>query len=126
MDTESAYQRLKGGTEASFVDRYTPLVKRIAYHLLSHLPKFIQLDDLFQAGMLGLLEAARNYDPSKGASFPTYASIRVRGAMLDEVRRNDWLPRSVYRNARMIANAVKTVENRKGCDAKDCEVAHEL
>lgn len=126
MDSGSTYTKLNTGTEGCFISQYSPLVKRIAYHLLGHLPKFIQVDDLFQAGMLGLLEAARNYDPGKGASFTTYASIRIRGAMLDEVRKNDWLPRSVYRNARMIAGAVKTVENRKGSDAKDAEIADEL
>ncbi len=79
-----------------------------------------------QAGMLGLLEAVSHYDDSKGASFETYAGIRIRGYMLDEVRRNDWVPRSVYRNARMISAAVHQVENRLGRDAKDQEVAAEL
>jgi RNA polymerase sigma factor for flagellar operon FliA len=81
---------------------------------------------LVQAGMLGLLEAARHYDSSKGASFETYAGIRIRGHMLDEVRRNDWVPRSVYRNSRMISEAVKQVEHRLGREAKDYEVAEEL
>lgn len=102
------------------------LVKRIAHHLLGRLPASVQLDDLIQAGMVGLLEALRHYDHRKGASFETYASIRIRGHILDEVRRNDWVPRSVYRNARMIASAVKAVENRFNRDAKDQEVAAEL
>jgi RNA polymerase sigma factor for flagellar operon FliA len=62
---------------------YTPLVKRIAYHLMSRLPPNVQQDDLIQAGLIGLLEALRNYDASQGASFQTYARIRIRGAMLD-------------------------------------------
>ena len=94
--------------------------------MLGRLPQNIAIDDLIQAGMLGLLEAAKNYDSSKGASFETYAGIRIRGHMLDEVRRNDWVPRSVYRNARMISEAVKQVENRLGRDARDQEIADEL
>ncbi|AHE67704.1 RNA polymerase sigma factor, FliA/WhiG family [Legionella oakridgensis ATCC 33761 = DSM 21215] len=113
-------------TQEALVKTHAYMVKRIAHHLLGRLPPSIQLDDLLQAGMLGLLEAALHYDAGKGASFETYASIRIRGHMLDEVRRNDWVPRSVYRNARMIASAVREVENRLGRDAKDHEVAEEL
>lgn len=102
------------------------LIKRIAYHLLGRLPRSVQLEDLMQAGMVGLLEAAMRYDESKGASFETYAGIRIRGYMLDEVRRNDWVPRSVYRNARMVAEAVRKVENKLNRDAKDSDVAKEL
>lgn len=108
------------------VDQHTSLVKRIAYHLIGRLPPNIQLEDLIQAGMIGLLEAARNYDQAKGASFETYAGIRIRGAMLDEVRRGDWTPRSVYRNARRITQAIRQIENETGRDAKDYEVAHIL
>ena len=75
------------------VERHAPLVKRIAQHLLARLPSSVLLDDLIQAGMIGLLEASRNFDGSKGASFETYAGIRIRGAMLDEIRRGDWVPR---------------------------------
>jgi RNA polymerase sigma factor FliA len=110
----------------SMVKTHAFLVKRIAYHLLGRLPQSILLDDLMQAGMMGLLEAVRHYDETKGASFETYAGIRIRGYMLDEVRRNDWVPRSVYRNSRMISQAVRLVENRLGRDAKDHEVAEEL
>ncbi|MCX7116300.1 MAG: RNA polymerase sigma factor FliA [Gammaproteobacteria bacterium] len=102
------------------------LVKRLAYYMLAHLPKTVQLDDLVQAGTMGLLEAAKHYDASKGAQFATYANIRIRGSILDEVRKNDWVPRSVYRHARMISQAVKTVENRLGRPAKDHEIAEEL
>lgn len=108
------------------VKKHAALVKRIAYHLLGRLPQSIMLDDLMQSGMVGLLEAVRQYDETKGASFETYASIRIRGHMLDDVRRNDWVPRSVYRNSRMISAAVKNVENALGRDAKDHEVAEAL
>ncbi len=108
------------------VEQYAPLVKRIAYHLLARLPASVQLDDLTQAGMIGLLEAAGKYDASKGASFETYAGIRIRGAMLDEVRKGDWAPRSVHRNTRLVSDAIRAVEARTGRDAKDHEVAAEL
>lgn len=108
------------------VEKHGQLVKRIAYHLMGRLPKTVMLDDLIQAGMLGLIEASNNYDASKGASFETYAGIRIRGTMLDEVRKNDWVPRSVYRNSRMITKAVQDIENRFNRDAKDHEVAAEL
>jgi len=108
------------------VDRHVPLVKRIAYHLLGRLPADVQVDDLIQAGVIGLLEAARHYDATQGASFETYAGIRIRGAMLDEVRRSDWTPRSVHRNARRVSEAVRLVENREGREAQSHEVAEEL
>jgi RNA polymerase sigma factor FliA len=126
VDAISAPQYKNKETQEALLKAHALMVKRIAYHLMGRLPQSIQLDDLMQAGMIGLLEAVRHYDESKGASFETYAGIRIRGYMLDEVRRNDWVPRSVYRNARMIAAAVKVVENRERRDAKDHEVAAEL
>lgn len=113
-------------TQEALVKHHALLVKKIARHLSGRLPRSILMDDLMQAGMLGLLEAVRLYDDSKGASFETYASIRVRGYMLDEVRRNDWVPRSVYRNSRLIARAVRKVENRHGREASDHDVAQEM
>lgn len=126
MDALAAQSKVNQQTQDTLIKTHALLVKRIAHHLLGRLPQSIQLDDLMQAGMLGLLEAVRHYDETKGASFETYAGIRIRGYMLDEVRRNDWVPRSVYRNARMVSAAVKIVENRLGRDAKDHEVAAEL
>ena len=108
------------------VSKHAALVKRIAYHLMSRLPPSVQADDLIQAGMIGLLEASRNYDASQGASFETYAGIRIRGAMLDEIRRTDWTPRSVHRKARQVAEAVREIENQEGRDARDIEVAEKL
>ncbi|MDF1826825.1 MAG: RNA polymerase sigma factor FliA [Legionellaceae bacterium] len=118
--------QLNAQAKEVLVRTHTLLIKRIAYHLLGRLPRSIQLEDLMQAGMVGLLEAATRYDESKGASFETYAGIRIRGHMLDEVRRNDWVPRSVYRNARRVAEAVRQVENKLNRDAKDSDVAEEL
>src|SRR5262249_5316451 len=108
------------------IAQHASLVKRIAHHLLGRLPNTVQLDDLIQSGMIGLLEAAQKYDASKGASFETFAGIRIRGAMLDEVRRGDWSPRSVHRNSRRVAEAIRGVELRSGGDAADSAVAREL
>lgn len=100
-----------------------PLVKRIAYHLSGRLPNTVQIDDLIQSGMIGLIEASRNYDNRQGASFETYAGIRIRGAMIDEVRRNGWAPRSVHRKAREAMHATHDVQVRTGREATDKEVA---
>jgi RNA polymerase sigma factor for flagellar operon FliA len=108
------------------IRNHAPLVKRIAHHLLARLPASVQVDDLIQAGMMGLLEASRKYEVSKGASFETYAGIRIRGSMMDEIRKGDWVPRSVHRNARRIAEAIKIIEDREGRDAQDDEIAYEL
>lgn len=81
------YSKASRDAQYELVERYAPLVKRIAYHLLARLPASVQVEDLIQAGMIGLLEVANKYDSSKGASFETYAGIRIRGAMLDEVRK---------------------------------------
>ncbi len=102
------------------------LVKRIAYHLVARLPAHVQVDDLIQSGMVGLIEAAKNYDPSQGASFETYAGIRVRGAMLDDVRHADWSPRSLHRKMRQVREAIHDIENETGRDAKDQEIADRL
>ncbi len=114
----------KSGQE--LIQEYTPLVRRIAHHLMARLPSHVVLDDLLQAGMMGLLEAAKRYDAGKGASFETYAGIRIRGAIIDEVRRGDWTPRSVHRNARRVSEAIAEIEKRTGRDASDREVAAEL
>ncbi|MGH8583335.1 MAG: RNA polymerase sigma factor FliA [Gammaproteobacteria bacterium] len=115
-----------GDYAANLVVRYTALVKRIAHHLISRLPRSVQLDDLVQAGMIGLLEAARNYDPAQGASFETYSGIRIRGSMLDEIRKGDWAPRSLHRKTRELAKAVREIEAEQGRDARDSEVAERL
>lgn len=108
------------------VARHAPLVKRIACHLVNRLPASVLLEDMIQAGMIGLLEASSKYDETQGASFETYAGIRIRGSMLDEIRKNDWAPRSVHRKARMVAEAVREIENTHGRDARDVEIAETL
>jgi RNA polymerase sigma factor for flagellar operon FliA len=110
----------------AMVERHSVLVKRIAHHLMARLPASVIVEDLIQAGMIGLIEATRNFDGGKGASFETYAGIRIRGAMLDEIRRGDWVPRSVHKNSRMISHAIDVVEKSLGRDATDSEVAAHL
>ncbi len=120
------YARKSQDELAELVDRHGVLVKRIAYHLVARLPPSVAVDDLIQAGMVGLIDAARQYDASQGAAFETYATIRVRGAMLDELRRNDWAPKSVHRRSRELAEAIRRVEAEHGREARDSEVAEAL
>jgi len=98
-------------------------VKRIAYHLAGRLPPSVEVDDLIQAGMLGLLEAAAHYSADRGASFETFAGIRIRGAMIDALRKLDWAPRSVHRRAREVAAAIREIEAVSGEEAKDTQIA---
>ncbi|WP_100639451.1 RNA polymerase sigma factor FliA [Marinobacter salexigens] len=120
------YHQAGVNSPSELIETHAPLVKKIALHLLARLPASVQLDDLMQAGMIGLLEAAQRYSATKGAAFETYAGIRIRGSMVDEIRKGDWVPRSVHRNSRRIAQAIKAVEDRLGREAQDAEVAEEL
>jgi len=121
---------LYGGGQAenqeALVREHLPLVKKIGMHLVGRLPPSIELDDLLQVGVIGLIQAGATYDHTRGASFATYAGIRIKGAMLDEVRRNDWVPRTVQQNMRRVADAVSQVEARLGRTATDSEIAAEL
>ncbi len=108
------------------VEQHATLVKRIAYHLIARLPHTVDVDDLIQAGMIGLFDAAQHYNASQGASFETYAGIRIRGSMLDEIRRNDWAPRSVHRKAREITHAIQEIEQQQGRNASESEIAKAL
>jgi RNA polymerase sigma factor for flagellar operon FliA len=127
MTGVSAYsQRASARETEALVMRHAELVKRIAYHLAGRLPASVEVDDLIQAGMLGLLEAAANYSEGRGASFETYAGIRIRGAMLDGLRKLDWAPRSVHRKARAVAKAIREIESEIGREARDVEVADRM
>lgn len=126
MNAHAMYSAVQNLDRETLVTEHSDLVKRIAFHLLNRLPPSVQAEDLVQAGMIGLLEAASHYDPSRGASFETYAGIRIRGSMLDEIRRSDWTPRSVHRKAREAAEVLRKIEQRTGRDAKDTEVAGEM
>jgi RNA polymerase sigma factor FliA len=127
MTGVNAYSQRPSARETeALVMRHAELVKRIAYHLAGRLPASVEVDDLIQAGMLGLLEAASNYSAGRGASFETYAGIRIRGAMLDGLRKLDWAPRSVHRKARAVANAIRELESQIGREARDSDVAQKM
>jgi len=126
MNGHAMYAEVENLVESDQIIRHASLVKRIAYHLLNRLPPTVQVDDLIQAGMVGLLEAASNFNSTMGASFETFAGIRIRGAMIDEIRRSDWTPRSVHRKYREVAEAIRQIENETGEDASDVDVANLL
>ena len=126
MKAVAMYTSVQAAGADERIMQHAPLVKRIAYHLLNRLPDSVQADDLIQAGMLGLLEAIKHYDALQGASFETYAGIRIRGSMLDEVRRSDWTPRSVHKKSRQVSGAIQAIENKTGCEARDVDIADYL
>lgn len=110
----------------NLVIEHSGLVNRIAYHLVARLPANVVVDDLIQVGMIGLLDASQHYDASQGAAFTTYATIRIRGAMLDELRRNDWAPKSVHKKHRDLMSIVSRLETKTGREVKATEIAAEL
>lgn len=126
MYAQREYRNAQRAADADVVARHAELVRRIAHHLAARLPASVDVEDLVQAGMIGLIEAARHYDASQGAAFETYASIRIRGAMIDEIRRGDWVPRSVHRRVRDAAEATRRIEQKTGRAASAQEVAAAL
>jgi RNA polymerase sigma factor for flagellar operon FliA len=126
VNGHAAYLDVQNGSREELVSRHAPLVKRIAYHLVSRLPASVEVDDLIQAGMIGLLEAGSHYQADKGATFETYASIRIRGAMIDQMRQNGWAPRSVTRQLRQMSEAVRRAESRLGREAMASDIASEM
>lgn len=126
MNEATVYAVNQLGDREALVAEYLPLVKRIALHLHARLPADIELDDLLQVGLMGLLDAVNHYDPAEGASFATYSGIRIRGAILDELRRLSWAPRSLQRKTRKLVEATRAVENRTGRSAAEAEIAAEM
>lgn len=112
--------------QRELLTQYMPLVRRHALTLQVRLPASIELDDLVQAGTVGLLEALGRFDASQGASFATFASQRIRGAMLDELRTRDWLPRSVRRAARAVDDTIRRLEQQLGRPPEEGEIARSL
>ncbi|RUR29156.1 RNA polymerase sigma factor FliA [Vreelandella nanhaiensis] len=112
--------------QRELLTQYMPLVRRHALTLQVRLPASIELDDLVQAGTVGLLEALGRFDATQGASFATFASQRIRGAMLDELRTRDWLPRSVRRAARAVDDTIRRLEQQLGRPPEEGEIAREL
>lgn len=126
MSPQSAYQAVAALDADALVETHAPLVRRIADHLRGRLPDNVETDDLVQVGLMALLEAARKFSATKGARFETYAGIRIRGAMLDEVRAMGWTPRSVHRKQREISMAMHAVEQETGREARAEDVAERL
>jgi len=118
--------RLDPDERERLILKHAPLVKSIAGRLGMRLPKHVSQDDLISAGTMGLLDAVDKFNADKGVAFKSYAEFRIRGAMLDELRAMDWVPRSVRRNARRLETAYAAVENDTMRPATDEEVAEEL
>jgi RNA polymerase sigma factor for flagellar operon FliA len=112
--------------QSEVLEQYAPLVRRLALQLVAKLPASVDLDDLIQAGMIGLLDAAGRYKEDQGAQFETYASQRIRGSMLDELRSNDWLPRSMRKTSREVEHAVHEVEQQVGRAPTEVEISEHL
>ena len=111
---------------SGWIEEYAPLVKRIAHHIMAKLPASVEVDDIIQAGMMGLMDAVNRYEETQGAQFETYAAQRIRGAMLDELRNCDWLPRGIRKNMRRIERAIHSLEQKFGRPPSEQEIARQL
>lgn len=111
---------------SDLLEQYLPLVRRHALNLKTRIPASVDMEDLVQAGSIGLLDALSRYDNGQGTTFGSFASQRIRGAMIDELRSRDWVPRSVRRNARAMQNAMRSLEQRLGRHAEEREIAEEM
>jgi RNA polymerase sigma factor for flagellar operon FliA len=110
----------------SLLTEHMPLVKRLAHQMKAKLPPSVEVDDLVQAGMIGLLDAINRYEENHGAQFETYAVLRIRGAMLDELRSSDWMPRSTRANMRKVEQAMAALQQQLGRPPSESEVAKSL
>ena len=108
------------------VTKYAPLVKRIAYHMMARLPASVEVDDLIQVGLIGLMDAVGRFDGTQGAQFESYATQRIRGSMLDELREADWLPRHVRQKSRQIEATISRLEQRNGKSPSEHEISAEM
>jgi len=122
------YHQIKPGSasEEELVKEYMPLVKNIVGRLALTLPSHVDSRDLYSSGLVGLLNAVRNFDPKGGSSFESYARVRIRGAIFDELRRLDWVPRSVHEKARRVQMVIQRLEQAKGETPTDAEIAKAL
>lgn len=110
----------------NLLTEFAPLVKKMAYQIRAKLPPNVEVGDLVQAGMIGLLDAMSRYEQTLGAQFQTYAVQRIRGAMLDELRSSDWLPRSIRKNMRKIETAITEAQQKLGRVPTESEVAAQM
>jgi RNA polymerase sigma factor FliA len=113
-------------TENELVQQYLPLVKAIVGRLALTLPPHVDFNDLHSAGLAGLLHAMRHYDPNAGVPFESYARARIRGAVFDDLRRMDWVPRSVHERARKIQEVMARLEQQLGCTPTEAQMAQAL
>ncbi len=126
-DWPSASRLRPGGVvESQIVEKYVPLVRNVVGRIAMTLPPHVDGEELFSSGLTGLLNAVRQYNPSAGTSFETYARLRIRGAILDELRRMDWVPRSVHTKARKVQGVMNEIEQKKGRQATEEEMAAAL
>jgi RNA polymerase sigma factor for flagellar operon FliA len=119
----TAKGRLDSG---SLLKQFSPLVRRLAHQMIAKLPANVEIDDLIQVGMIGLNDALARFDPSQGVQFETFATQRIRGAMLDELRGSDWMSRGDRRHQRMIETAVHKLEQKLGRAPSETEIAAEM
>jgi RNA polymerase sigma factor for flagellar operon FliA len=106
--------------------KYSPLVRRLAHHMIAKLPPSVELDDLIQVGMIGLTEAISRYEPSQGVQFETFASQRIRGAMIDELRDGDWMSRGSRKSQKDIEQAVHRLQQKLHRAPRESEIAAEM
>jgi RNA polymerase sigma factor for flagellar operon FliA len=127
LDLWRAYRRTKDSAlRDQLIEADLPLVKYVAARIASRLPKHLRLDDLYSAGLLGYLAAVEDFDPERGVQFAAYATHRVRGAIFDELRRLDWVPRGVRERIRDTQRAIDTLLQRLDRHPTDEEIAAEL
>ena len=123
----TAMYTAKGRLDANaMLKQYSPLVRRLAHHMIAKLPANVELDDLIQVGMIGLSDALSRFDASQGVQFETFATQRIRGAMLDELRGSDWMSRGDRRHQRTIETAVHKLEQKLGRAPSESEIAKEM
>lgn len=120
------HRQVDPDVENALIAKYLPLVSAAVARLAMTLPEHVDRDDLNSVGLVGLLQALRNFDPACGNSFETYARMRVRGAMLDELRRMDWMPRTLHEKARKMQNALWQLEQELGKTPTDTQMARAL
>ena len=117
---------ITGETKDQVIVEYAPLIKFIAQKIASRLPSNIELDDLISCGVIGLMDAIEKFDPTRDNKFKTYAEFRIRGSILDELRSQDWVPRSVREKAKIVDRAMNKLEGELGRPATDEEMCKEL
>lgn len=126
MQSITAYEKTENADLEQFVVKHLPLVKKIALYIKRRLPSHVEFDDLLQSGLVGLLEAKNNFDPEAGASFETYAGIRIRGAIIDSLRKNSWISRDTVRKMKIVSDAILKIEQREKRAATTEDIIAEL